>query len=53
MANISIESDVTLRRVALTRGWESRHYLEKSALPVLEIEVDQSPATITTVFELA
>ena len=36
---IEICSDRPIRRVELVKGWESRHYLEKTELPVLEIEV--------------
>jgi hypothetical protein len=48
MGRIRIESSVPIRRMSLTGGWESRHYLEKSALPVLEVEIDQSPAVLKT-----
>jgi len=48
MAQIRVESSVPICRMSLEIGWESRHYLEKSAVPVLEVEVAQSPAVLTT-----
>ena len=50
---IRVESSVPIRRMSLESGWESRHYLEKSAVPVLEVEVDQSPAVVTTTVTLS
>jgi hypothetical protein len=48
LARLQVESSVPIRRMSLESGWESRHYLEKSAVPVLEVEVAQSPAVLTT-----
>lgn len=48
MGQIHVESSVPIRRISLESGWESRHYLEKSAVPILEVEIDQSPAVLTT-----
>jgi hypothetical protein len=48
MGQIRVESSVPVRRMSLESGWESRHYLEKSTVPVLEVEIDQSPAVLTT-----
>jgi Heparinase II/III-like protein/Heparinase II/III N-terminus len=53
MGSIHVESSVPIRRMSLASGWQSRHYLEKSALPVLEVEIDQSPAIITTTITLS
>lgn len=53
MVRISVESSVPIRRMSLESGWESRHYLEKSALPVLEVEIGQSPASLTTIVTLS
>jgi hypothetical protein len=47
-----VESNAPIRRMSLESGWESRHYLEKSAVPVLEVEIDQSPAVVTTTVTL-
>jgi hypothetical protein len=52
IGRIRVESSVPIRRMSLESGWESRHYLEKSAVPVLEVEVDQSPAVLTTIINL-
>jgi hypothetical protein len=49
---IQVESSVPIRRMSLGSGWESLHYLEKSAVPVLEVEIDQSPAILTTTVTL-
>jgi hypothetical protein len=52
LGQIRVESNVPIRRMSLESGWESRHYLEKSAVPVLEIEIDQSPAVVKTTVTL-
>jgi hypothetical protein len=48
MGQVRVETSVPIRRMSLETGWESRHYLEKSAVPVLEVEISQSPAVLTT-----
>jgi hypothetical protein len=53
LGRIRVESSVPIRRMSLESGWESRHYLEKSAVPVLEVEIDQSPAVLTTTVTLS
>jgi heparinase II/III-like protein len=53
MGRIHVESSVPIRRMSLERGWESRHYLEKCAVPVLEVEIDQSPAVLRTTVTLS
>lgn len=53
MGQIRVECSVPIRRISLEGGWESRHYLEKSAVPVLEVEIDQSPAVLTTTVTLS
>jgi hypothetical protein len=50
---IRVEADVPIRRISLETGWESRHYLEKSPVPVLEIEIDRSPAVVKTAVTLS
>jgi len=52
LGKIHVESSVPIRRNQIETGWESRHYLERSLLPVLEVEIDQSPATLTTTITL-
>ena len=49
---IRVESSVPICRMGLESGWESRHYLEKSGVPVLEVEINQSPAVVTTTVTL-
>lgn len=46
---LHVSADVPLNRIGLGEGWESREYLRRTHVPVLEIEVAQ-PATITTVY---
>ena len=53
LARIRVESDVPVRRIGLADGWESRHYLEKSAVPVLEVEIERSPAVLRTTITLS
>lgn len=45
--SISIDASIRPVRFDLVEGWESRYYSQKSAVPVLEMEVDQ-PGTFTT-----
>lgn len=44
---LSVSADVPIARIELTEGWESRYYQEKTATPVLEVEVHQ-PGKLTT-----
>jgi len=44
---LRIRTTLPLRRCELLMGWESLHYLEKTEVPVLEIEINQ-PGSITT-----
>lgn len=44
---IAVRSSAPFARLECVEGWESRHYDEKSPLPVLEAEVDAA-ATLTT-----
>lgn len=44
---ISVSSSKPIARLACVEGWESRHYNERSPLPVLEVEV-HADATLTT-----
>jgi hypothetical protein len=45
--SLSVSADVPITRCELVEGWESRHYLEKTPVPVLEIEI-QHAGTLTT-----
>ncbi|KZZ48357.1 hypothetical protein A3758_13850 [Oleiphilus sp. HI0118] len=54
-ASITISSDQTPLRLELVTGYESRYYLQKTELPVLEVEFgpcDHSVLTITTEISL-
>jgi hypothetical protein len=44
---LTITATVPIVRCELVEGWESRYYLQKTSLPVLEVEIDSS-ATIST-----
>lgn len=45
--SITISSSMPIKRISLTTGEESRYYLQKNQIPVLEVEIDQA-ATLTT-----
>lgn len=47
---LSVAASVPIARLALVSGQESRHYLQRTPLPVLEVEVRQ-PGSLTTVME--
>jgi Heparinase II/III-like protein/Heparinase II/III N-terminus len=49
---LSITATVPVKRCELVSGWESRHYLEKTRAPVLEVEIDQ-PGTLVTEYRWA
>lgn len=49
---LTVGADRVPVRLALAEGWESRHYLQRQPLPVLEVEV-HGPGVITTVIEWA
>lgn len=44
---LTVHSTAPVLRCELVEGWESRHYLEKTPLPVLEVEIAQA-ATLTS-----
>lgn len=50
---IEIKSDDAALDLRLTEGWESRYYMEKTKLPVLEALVKAKPAKITTLIRLS
>jgi len=52
LAQLSIESSVPMYRCELVEGWESKYYMEKTEIPVLETEVQTSPATLITTIRL-
>jgi hypothetical protein len=45
--SLLVQTSMPIVRCELVNGWESRHYYEKTLLPVLEIEVHR-PGTLTT-----
>lgn len=47
---LRVSADVTIVRCELVQGWESRHYLEKTSLPVLEVEMRQAGTLRTEVY---
>lgn len=53
LGSIRVESSVPVVGVRLNTGWESRHYLERTQAPVLEVEVTRAPATLTTTVAFA
>lgn len=44
---LTIAADVPVCRIALIEGWESRYYLEKTSVSVLEVDIDQ-PGLLTS-----
>ena len=48
MATLSVDSTVPICRFELVEGWESQYYLKKSKLPVLEVQIEKSKATLIT-----
>lgn len=47
--SLVVSSAVPLKRFELVDGWESRYYLKKTPLPVLEVEIDQPGELITNI----
>lgn len=47
---LTINSDVQILRCEVVQGWESLHYLEKTPVPVLELEIAE-PGTLTTKYQ--
>ncbi|OLC69683.1 MAG: heparinase [Gemmatimonadetes bacterium 13_1_40CM_4_69_8] len=45
--HLEVSANVPLTRCELVSGWESRYYLQKTAIPVLEVEV-ASPGSVTS-----
>ena len=49
---LTVQGSMPILRCELTEGWESRHYLERTPTPVLEIEIQQA-GTLTTDYRWA
>jgi len=47
---LSISSKIPIIRIALVKGWESRYYLQKEDVPVLEVEINQ-PGELVSKYE--
>ncbi len=46
--SLDIESTVRIKQIQLTEGWESRYYLERQSVKVLEVRVSE-PGQLTTI----
>ena len=40
--SLNVSADIPITRFELVDGWESRHYFEKTLVPVLEVEIQQA-----------
>lgn len=49
VATLEVSASVPITRCELVQGWESLHYLQKTPLPVLEVEVREAGTLITEV----
>jgi hypothetical protein len=49
---ITVQATMPITRCEIVQGWESLHYLEKTPVPVLEVEFEQ-PGTVTTEYRWA
>lgn len=47
---IQISADVSIARLELVRGFESKYYYQESELPVLEVEIEQEGHIKTEIF---
>ncbi len=46
---LTVNADMPIKRCELVEGWESRHYMEKTAIPVLEVEADRAGSFTTSI----
>ena len=46
---LTLRATMPVARCALVEGWESLHYLEKTTVPVLEVEVREAGSVITEI----
>jgi hypothetical protein len=49
VVTLTVSATVPILRCELVQGWESRHYIEKTYVPVLEVEVQKSCMLTTEV----
>ena len=47
--SLDIETSMDIKRLEIVKGWESKHYLEKTKIPVLELEVKDFGRIITKI----
>ncbi|KTC81428.1 heparinase II/III family protein [Legionella brunensis] len=47
LQTIRVNTAIPIKRFELVDGWESRYYLQKNQLPVLEVEVEQPGVLVT------
>lgn len=47
---LQISSSVPIKRLELVKGWESRYYQQKTAVVVLEVEIDQPGELLTEIY---
>ena len=45
--SLTVHSTVPIIRIELVTGWESRYYVKKTPIPVLEVEIHE-PGILTT-----
>jgi hypothetical protein len=45
--SLTVTTSMPISRCELVQGWESRHYLEKTEVPVLELEIQQAGTLAT------
>ena len=48
--SIKVHAEMPIRRMELVEGWESRYYLQRCPVPVLEVEAEQPGRIYTEVF---
>jgi len=53
LADLAVNTDMRVRRCELVSGWDSPFYLQKSEIPVLEIEVGPGGGSLVTEIRLA
>ena len=51
-ARLTISDNIPAESLKLTEGWESRYYMQKSSLPVLEISIPSGVMSLTTDIQL-
>jgi hypothetical protein len=44
---LRVTASVPIARLELTQGWESRYYLQREAVPVLEVEIRESGTLVS------